>query len=541
MNWNFGTIFESVADAIPDSPALVQDERRRTWRELDERAARLAAAFRALGVGPGSKVAFYLYNCNEYLETLFATFKLRAVPANVNYRYTADELAYLLENSDAEVVVFHGSLGDRVDAVRDSKLKVRAAVQVDDGSPLVDGALRYEDLIEAHEPMERIERSGDDLVFLYTGGTTGMPKAVIWRHEDLFGALAPLAYSFFGLDMPEDSTGAGSRALKVHESGLVPVHLPASPLMHGTGQFSTLQALFLGGTIVTLESRHFDPHELWRVVQRERVTQIAIVGDAFAKPMLRALDEADARGEPYDLSSLVLVISSGVMWSESVKRELIERHPVIAYDSLGSSEGVGFANAITTTDSKGETAKFSVGPNTKVFTDDGREVKPGSGEVGYLAVGGNIPLGYFKDPKKTAETFREVNGRRYSIPGDYATVEEDGTITLLGRGSVSINSGGEKIFPEEVEEAVKQHPSVADAVVVGVPDERFGEAVAAVVALAPGRSADEGEISEAVERSGLARFKRPRHVVVVDTVPRGPNGKADYAWARETARARVGS
>ena len=541
MNWNFGTIFESVADAIPDSPALVQDERRRTWRELDERAARLAAAFRALGVGPGSKVAFYLYNCNEYLEALFATFKLRAVPANVNYRYTADELAYLLENSDAEVVVFHGSLGDRVDAVRDSKLKVRAAVQVDDGSPLVDGALRYEDLIEAHEPMERIERSGDDLVFLYTGGTTGMPKAVIWRHEDLFGALAPLAYSFFGLDMPEDSTEAGSRALKVHESGLVPVHLPASPLMHGTGQFSTLQALFLGGTIVTLESRHFDPHELWRVVQRERVTQIAIVGDAFAKPMLRALDEADARGEPYDLSSLVLVISSGVMWSESVKRELIERHPVIAYDSLGSSEGVGFANAITTTDSKGETAKFSVGPNTKVFTDDGREVKAGSGEVGYLAVGGNIPLGYFKDPKKTAETFREVDGRRYSIPGDYATVEEDGTITLLGRGSVSLNSGGEKIFPEEVEEAVKQHPSVADAVVVGVPDERFGEAVAAVVALAPGRSADEDEISEAVERSGLARFKRPRHVVVVDTVPRGPNGKADYAWARETARARVGS
>ena len=541
MNWNFGTVFESVADAIPEHTALVQDGRRRTWREFDERAARLAGALRDLGLGPDSKVAFYLYNCNEYLETLLAAFKLRAVPANVNYRYTADELAYQLENSDAEAVVFHGSLGERVDAVRDPNLKVRAAVQVDDGSPLVDGALRYEDLIEAHEPMERIERSGDDLVFLYTGGTTGMPKAVMWRHEDLFGALAPLAYSFFGLDMPEDSTDAGALARKVHESGLVPVHLPASPLMHGTGQFSTLQALFLGGTIVTLEQRHFDPHELWQTVQRERVTQIAIVGDAFAKPMLRALEEAEANGEPYDLSSLVLVISSGVMWSESVKRALIERQPVIAYDSLGSSEGVGFANAITTTDSKGETAKFSVGPNTKVFTDDGREVKPGSGEVGYLAVGGNIPLGYYKDPAKTASTFREVDGKRYSIPGDYATVEEDGTITLLGRGSVSINSGGEKIFPEEVEEAVKQHPAVADAVVVGVPDERFGEVVAAVVALAPGRNADEDEISDAVERSGLARFKRPRHVVVVDAVPRGPNGKADYAWARETARARVGS
>jgi 3-oxocholest-4-en-26-oate---CoA ligase len=541
VDWNFGTIFESVADAIPEHTALVQDGRRRAWREFDERAARLAAALRDVGLGPDSKVAFYLYNCNEYLEALFACFKLRAVPANVNYRYTADELAYLLDNSDAEALVFHGSLGARVDAVRDPRLRVRAAVQVDDGSPLVEGALRYEDVVAAHDPMERIERSGDDLVFLYTGGTTGMPKAVVWRHEDLFAALAPLAYSFFGLDMPEDAKDAGSRALKVHESGLVPVHLPASPLMHGTGQFSTLQALFLGGTIVTLESRHFDPHELWRVVQRERVSQIAIVGDAFAKPMLRALEEADARGEPYDLSSLVLVISSGVMWSESVKRELIERHPVIAYDSLGSSEGVGFANAITTTDSEGETAKFSVGPNTKVFTDDGREVKPGSGEVGYLAVGGNIPLGYYKDPVKTADTFREVDGRRYSIPGDYATVEADGTITLLGRGSVSINSGGEKIFPEEVEEAVKQHAAVADAVVVGVPDERFGEAVAAVVALAPGRNADEDEISEAVERSGLARFKRPRHVVVVDAVPRGPNGKADYAWARERARARVGS
>jgi fatty-acyl-CoA synthase len=368
-----------------------------------------------------------------------------------------------------------------------------------------------------------------------------MPKAVMWRHEDLFAALAPLAYSFFGLALPDDSTDAGALAQKVHDSGMVPVHLPASPLMHGTGQFSTLQALFLGGTIVTLESRHLDPHELWQTVQRERVTQIAIVGDAFAKPMLRALEEADARGEPYDLSSLVLVISSGVMWSESVKRALIERHPMIAYDSLGSSEGVGFANAITSTDSKGETAKFGIGPNTKVFTDDGLEVQPGSGDVGHLAVGGNIPLGYYKDPEKTAETFRVVDGKRYSIPGDYATVELDGTITLLGRGSVSINSGGEKIFPEEVEEAVKHDPEVADVVVVGVPDDRFGEAVTAVVAPAPGGTPDEDEIAAAVERSGLARFKRPRHVVVVERVPRGPNGKADYAWARDTARRRLGS
>jgi fatty-acyl-CoA synthase len=539
MNWNFGTVFESVADAVPDHTALVQGECRRTWRELDERAARLAAALRDLGLGPDSKVAFYLYNSNEYLEALFACFKLQAVPANVNYRYTADELAYLLDNSDAEAVVFHGSLGERVDAVRDPSLRVRAAIQVDDGSPLVDGAVRYEDLIDAHAPMERVDRSGDDVLFLYTGGTTGMPKAVMWRHEDLFGALAPAACAFFGLEVPEDSAGASAVARKVHESGPIPVHLPASPLMHGTGQFSTLQVLFLGGTIVTLEGRHFDPDELWRVVQRERVTQIAIVGDAFAKPMLRALEEAEKRSDPYDLSSLLLVISSGVMWSESVKRALIERHPVIAYDSLGSSEGVGFATALTTANSAGETARFSIGPDTKVFTDEGREVKPGSGEVGLLAVGGHLPIGYYKDPDKTASTFRVVDAKRYSIPGDYATVEEDGTITLLGRGSVSINSGGEKIFPEEVEEAVKKHPSVADAVVVGVPDERFGEAVTAVVAPTPGVTPDEEEIAEAVERTGLARFKRPRHLVVVDAVPRGPNGKADYAWARKTARARL--
>jgi 3-oxocholest-4-en-26-oate---CoA ligase len=539
VNWNFGTVFESVADAIPDHTALVQGERRRTWRELDERAARLAAALRELGLGHDSKVAFYLYNSNEYLETLLASFKLRAVPANVNYRYTADELAYLLDNSDAEALVFHGELGDRVKTVRAPGL--RAVVQVDDESPLVDGALRYDDLIAEHAPMERIECSGDDLLFLYTGGTTGMPKAVVWRHEDLFGALAPAAYSFFGLEMPDDATEAGNLVRKVHDSGLVPVHLPASPLMHGTGQFSTLQVLTLGGTIVTLEGRHFDPHELWQTVQRERVTQIAIVGDAFAKPMLRALEEADARGEPYDLSSLLLVISSGVIWSAPVKQALIERHPVIAYDSLGSSEGVGFATSMTTAGSDNETGRFSVGPDTKVFTDDGREVKPGSGEEGMLAVGGHLPVGYYKDPEKTAATFRVVDGKRYSIPGDYATVEDDGTITLLGRGSVSINSGGEKIFPEEVEEAVKAHTAVADVVVVGVPDERFGEAVTAVVALAPGRTAGGPEIAEAVERSGLARFKRPRHVVVVDAVPRGPNGKADYAWARDTARARLAS
>jgi fatty-acyl-CoA synthase len=290
----------------------------------------------------------------------------------------------------------------------------------------------------------------------------------------------------------------------------------------------------LGASIVTLVDRHFDPHELWRTVERERVTQMAIVGDAFAKPMLRALEEAEARGEPYDISSLRLIISSGVMWSAEVKHALMRRGAFICFDSLGSSEGVGFAGSISAPGAEQKTAKFTIGTSTKVFTDDGREVVPGSGEVGRLAVGGYIPLGYYKDPAKSDSTFLVIDGQRWSVPGDFASVETDGTITLLGRGSVVINSGGEKIFPEEVEEAVKVHPAVADCLVVGVPDERFGEAVTAVVSLRPGERATSDEISAALEP--LARFKRPRRFVIVDEVVRGPNGKADYKWAKATAR-----
>ncbi|MGQ0802561.1 MAG: acyl-CoA synthetase [Actinomycetota bacterium] len=536
MSFDFASVFESVADVLPDRVALVRGDRRHTWGEFDDRSARLAGALSELGLGPDSKVASYLYNSNEYVEGLQATFKMRGVPVNVNYRYLEDELAYLLDNSDAEVVLFHGSLAEQVDAVRGRLPQLKAAVQVDDGSPHLDGALAYEELIADTKPMERIERSGDDYLFLYTGGTTGMPKGVMWRQEDLFWSLAEGVYPLVGLPLPESPADCGPIASQSAEQGLPPVvHLPASPLMHGTGQFTTFQSMFLGGTIVTLESRRFDPDELWRVVARERVTNMAIVGDAFAKPMLRALEDAEARREPYDISSVALLISSGVIWSAPVKEAFMKRQPMICYDSLGSSEGVGFANSISAPGAETKTAKFTIGAHAKVLTDEGREVEPGSGEIGLLAVGGRIPAGYYKDPEKSAATFRELAGTRWSIPGDYAAVEADGTITLLGRGSVSINSGGEKIYPEEVEEAVKHHPAVADSVVVGVPDERFGEAVTAVVSLRPGESASEGDIMGAVEASGLARFKRPRHVVMVDDVPRAPNGKADYKWAKTTA------
>ena len=504
-----------------------------SWQSFDDRAARLASGLAHAGLQPGSKVASYLYNSNEYTEALYATFKMRGVPVNVNYRYLEDELVYLLDNSDAQALLFHGSLGDHVAKVRDRAPRVKLWIQVDDGSPRQDFAVEYEALLAAHEPMPRIERSGDDLYFLYTGGTTGMPKGVMWRSEDLFGVLGDSVYPIVGATRPDDLADVGPIARSLVDAGAHRVHLPASPLMHGTGAFTTFQALFIGASIVTLVGRHFDADELWATVQRERVTQMAIVGDAFAKPMLRALEVAEAKGAPYDISSVELIISSGVMWSAEVKHGLMQRGRFVCLDSLGSSEGVGFAGSISTPGSEQKTAKFTIGPNTKVFDDRGVEVVPGSGAVGRLAVGGYIPLGYYKDEGKTDATFLVIDGARWSVPGDFASVETDGTITLLGRGSVVINSGGEKIFPEEVEEAVKVHPAVADCLVVGVPDERFGEAVVAVVSLRPGEHATPDELAAALEP--LAHFKRPRRFVVVGEVERGPNGKADYKWAKAAA------
>ncbi len=355
----------------------------------------------------------------------------------------------------------------------------------------------------------------------------------MWRNEDLVHVLADSAYPLVGKAAPEDPAAAGALAREIVEAGANRMHLPASPLMHGTGAFTSFQALLIGAGIVTLRNRHFDPHELWQTVQREHVTQMAIVGDAFAKPMVRALEEAEAKGEPYDLSSLELIISSGVMWSTETKQALMARGHFICFDSLGSSEGVGFAGSISAPGSGGSTAKFSIGAHTKVFTEDGREVEPGSGEVGMLAVGAHIPVGYYKDERKSQSTFRTIAGSRWSVPGDFARVEADGTIVLLGRGSVVINSGGEKVFPEEVEEAVKASPDVVDCLVVGLPDERFGEAVTAVVAPREGASVTADDLTATL--GALAHYKRPRRFVFVPGIVRGPIGTADYKWAMETA------
>lgn len=534
-SYNFATAWESISDATPHARALIQGDRSVTWAEFDERSARLAGALTSLGVTAGAKIASYLYNSNEYLEGVFATWKLRGAPVNVNYRYLEEELIYLLENSDAEVLFFHGVLGPHVSSVMSRVKNVKVFVQVDDGHPLIDGADAYEDLIANATPMERVERDGEDLYILYTGGTTGMPKGVMWRVDDLYRALVPSVLAISGLAAPENSEGHGEIVLKVAEKGNTTTHLPASPLMHGTGFMTSLQSLTTGGSICTLEQRNFNATELWEAVETAQVTQMAIVGDAFGKPMVAALEEAEAKGKTYDLSTLRMLISSGVMWTAPVKEALMERGEFICLDSLGSSEGAGFANQVSSKGSTAKTARFSIGAFTKVFTEDGREVERGSDEIGILALGGPIPFGYYKDPEKSAATFREYNGERYSVPGDFAKVLEDGTIELLGRGSVVINTGGEKVFPEEVEEAIKLHPAVFDVLVVGVPDDRFGESITAVVALNAGAKATEEEIADAV-RGNLAGFKRPRRVILVDRVVRGPNGKADYAWAKETAK-----
>lgn len=538
---NLASMWEAVADQLPDAVALIHGAEHRTYREFDERASRLAAALAARGVGPGTKVALFLYNANEYLEGAFAAMKLRAIPVNVNYRYLADELHYLLENADAEVLFFHGALADRVASVRARLPKLHTLIQVTtaeaDRVPLLPGALDYEELVRAHAPAPRIPRTEDDLVFLYTGGTTGLPKGVMWSHADLFVQFKA-SYMAIGGDVPTTVDAAGAAARTMREMGVSGPQLAAAPLMHGMAWFTAMSRLMVGGTVVSLTKRSFDAHELWQNVQDHRVQMCVIVGDAFARPMVRALEDAEARGRAYDLGSLAVIVSGGVMWTTAFKEPFLARGVGMLMDGLGSSEATGIGMSITTAGQDSATGRFMLNPGTRVLTEDGRDVVPGSGEIGLLAVTGALPRGYYKDAEKSAATFRDIGGTRYAFPGDWARVEADGSITLLGRGSVCINTGGEKVFPEEVEEVLKLHPGVEDVTVVGIPDERWGEAIAAVVALRAGATPTPDALAGFV-RERLAAYKCPRHVVVVDRVLRSPAGKADYRWARETARAAI--
>ena len=536
-DFSLADAWETIADVVGDAPALYHQDIVRTWAEFEERSARLASVLLAHGIGHDSKVAHYLYNGPEYLEATFASFKARAVPVNVNYRYTDAELSYLLDNSDAEAIVVDTTFADHVERLLPSLPKVKLVVEVG-GFVGIEGRggvawVGYEEAIAAAEPAPRIARSGDDLWFLYTGGTTGMPKGVMWPHRSLFGTGAA-TFKNFKLPLPATLDELADSVRTIHAEHETIRLLPAAPLMHGTSAIASWGVMCAGGAINTLASRSFDPAELLEAVQRNRVTNLTIVGDAFAKPIIAELERAESAGSPYELSSLRLVISSGVMWSQQTKDALLARADVLCADLLGSSEGVGFANSVAKRNRPAPTARFRLGEHAQVFTEEGVAVEPGSGERGLLAVGGPIPIGYYKDPEKSAGTFRPFGGRVWSVPGDWATVDADGTITLLGRGSVCINTAGEKVFPEEVEETLKTHAAVRDANVVGVPDDKWGQAVVAVVSFEPGASAATADLV-AHCRETLAGYKVPKRFEVVDVVRRGPNGKADYRWAASVA------
>ncbi len=538
VTFNLASAWEAVSDAIPDEDALICGDARVSWGELDDRAARIAAALGAAGLGIADNVGLCLYNGNEYLEAQFGAMKRRCSPFNVNYRYTAAELGDLLVGADTRAVFYSADLVERFEEVRGSLDQVALFVQVG-GGDVPDWAVDYASLLAAHDPAARVDRSPDDLWILFTGGTTGSPKGVMWPHGSLVGTM-DRTFDSMRLALPTDLGEVVERVHEIRARGFVTRQLAAAPLMHGTAGIAALGTLVQGGAVLTLPGRHFDADALWRMVERHRATHLTVVGDAFCRPMLTALDDAARRGEPFDLSSVFLIMSSGVMWSAPVKAGLLEHNPQMRLlDSLGSSEGAGFANKLESDSGATSTARFQLGPNTRVLAEDGHDVEPGSGERGRLALAGPLPIGYYKDPAKSAETWPVIDGRRYSIPGDWATVEADGSIVLLGRGSVCINTGGEKVYPEEVEEALKLHPGVVDATVVGVPDERWGQAVTALVELAPGASVDDADLGTTV-RQNLADYKAPKHIVRVPRLQRSPNGKSDYRWALTTAKEQLG-
>lgn len=529
MDTHLSTVVESVADAVGDQVAVVQGDRRVSWTDFDDRAARFAGAVVQAGLTVGSTVAQYLYNGPEYLETYIGSLKVRAVPVNVNFRYLDDELVYLLDDAEAEVLVFHSSLGDRVERIMGRAPRVRLWVEVDDGGAHVEGAVRYEDLVASTDPAPRQRRDPGDLTLFYTGGTTGMPKGVMGTAGSSVETLMVTAPPLLGLAVPTSPAELAPMAARLAAEGQRVSSLPACPLMHGTGlAIGALPALVFGGQVVLLEGRGLDPDEVWSTVEREAVGNMTIVGDAFGRPLLRALDD----GADHDVSSLRLVLSSGAMFSSETKDGLIRHIPdLVIVDLIAATEGL-MGLSIATRDTPAVTGRFMPGAGVKVFAEDGGEVVAGSGEAGVVALSGGVPDGYFKDEAKSAATFREVDGVRYSFPGDWATVEDDGSITLLGRGSQCINTGGEKVFPEEVEEAVKRHPAVEDCLVFGVPDERFGQRIVGVASVRSDASVDAEDVLAEV-RAHLAGYKVPRELRLVDVVPRIASGKADYPRAKE--------
>ena len=536
MSFNIADLFEHAVDAVPDRTALIIGDVSRTYRELDERANRLANRFLADGIGKGDRVGIHGVNSEAWVVAMLAAFKISAIPININYRYVADELEYLFDNADLVALVHDLTYAPVIAQVLDRVEGIRHFYAIDDGSATaLSGvpSLPLEAVIADADPARpSVQRSPDDLYVLYTGGTTGMPKGVMWRQEDVFYALGGGIDAYTGLPVESEFTLAEKAAAST--APLISLCIP--PLMHGAAQWGTLRFLFEGNTVVLVP--RFDVELVWSEVERCGVQSLTITGDAMGRPLIEALD---AEPDRWDTSSLFVVASSAAIFSQSVKARFRARFPdIILVDAIGSSE-TGH-NGMTTSADDTSKPREGLGVTVKgyegsvVLDDELKPVAPGSGVVGKLARGGHIPLGYHKDEAKTAATFLIAqDGQRYAIPGDFATVEADGTITLLGRGSVCINTGGEKVYPEEVEGALKSHPTVYDAVVVGVPDERWGERVAALIQLRSGVDAPSSDALVEHCRTQLAGYKLPRTLITVDEVIRSPSGKPDYPWAKQVA------
>ena len=527
MECNLANLFERAVDAYPEREYLVANGKRRTYAEMESRANQLAHHLAAQGIGPGDHVGIYAYNSVEWVETLWAVFKLRAVWINVNYRYVKDELRYLLTNADLKALVHLREFSPLVGSLLPDLPDLRHIIVIEDGSDIPfasPDAVSYEDALAGQSTVRDFApRSADDIYILYTGGTTGMPKGVVWRHEDVFYALGG------GTDAMTNTRIEDPGRMVEQGANGSGTHLPVAPLMHGATQWAVMGRSFVGSKIVLMAK--FDPHEVWDLVEKEGVNSLMITGDAMGKPLIESLDDV---GTHHDLSSLYAVVSSAALFSSPVKDEFFARLPnIMITDAIGSSESGNNGMSIIT---PGHTAMKS-GPTVQVIgqsvvlDENLNPVEPGSGVIGKIARSGDIPLGYYNDPKKTAEVFITIRGTRYVMPGDFATVEADGNITLLGRGSIVINSGGEKIFPEEVESAVRSHPDVMDAIVCGAPDERWGQTVAAIIQPRVNHAPPTLESIQEHCRASIAGYKLPRRLHVVNAVERSPSGKPDYTWA----------
>jgi acyl-CoA synthetase (AMP-forming)/AMP-acid ligase II len=534
MDYNLADLFESVADARPDNTALVCEQRRLNYTELEARANRLANYWQSVGIGQGDHIGLQLRNGSEFIEGMLAAFKIRAVPININYNYVEGELAYIYDNADLVGLVANRQFLPRATAVAADMDKLASILYVEDdsGAEVTQECQSYEQALQDASPARDFgERSGDDLYIIYTGGTTGMPKGVMWRHVDIF-------FSAMGGGDPDSSKGPIKSPEEIVERipDMEMAALPTPPFMHAAAQWLAMNTLFAAGKLVIPAKGEFDAGKILKAISDEGVLLIVIVGDAMAIPLC---DELEANPDAYDTSSLFAIASGGALFSPTTKNRVMQLLPGrMIIDGLGSSETGAMGNKLSTEAGDSDEPRFMVGEYMTVLDDNDQPVQAGSGVIGRLAKKGHVPLGYYKAPEKSAETFVEINGERWAIPGDMASIEDDGSILLHGRGSTSINTGGEKVFPEEVEAALKAHPDITDTLVVGIPDERFGQAV---VALYQSRSGEELTLEEVRDfcRGTIAGYKAPRALVKVDKIKRTPAAKADYVWAKEEAISRL--